>query len=56
MNQTIEGLIADLRKRNEAAGTSVRCPQCNVGIGKYCRDKNGQAIVHPARVTLARSR
>ena len=34
-------------------GVEVRCPTCNAGIGKFCRDENYVRILHPARVEAA---
>ena len=50
-------LVRQIQSRAEAYGLSVRCPECNAGIGKWCRvdmTSDSSAIVrHEARVAAA---
>lgn len=59
---TIDELIAQLKAKHEAAGTSVRCPVCNAGAGRWClRDgitihrSATDIVIHAERVALAKS-
>lgn len=58
---SIEQLIGGITAGHEARGTSVRCPVCNAGIGKFClRDgvtvhrSAADITIHPERVALAK--
>lgn len=57
MNATINSLIEQMKARAAAHGLSVRCPECNAGIGKWCRidmaDQSSAIVKHEARVALA---
>ena len=50
----LEVLIDQLKAQADAGRLDVRCPTCNVGRGRWCRDANGEAIVHEARTKLPR--
>lgn len=58
---TTEQLIENIKASNAARGTSVRCPVCNAGIGKFCLrpgvtiHRSGDDITtHAERVALAK--
>ena len=62
MTQTIEQLLADIKAKNAERGTSVRCPVCNAGIGKFCLKEGvtvhrsaADIVTHAERVALANS-
>lgn len=57
---TTEQLIANIKASNAARGTSVRCPVCNAGIGKFCLKPGvtihrsaADIVTHAERVALA---
>jgi hypothetical protein len=49
----IEELLQQSRDLHTAHGTDVRCPVCDAGIGKFCRDADGNRILHAERVALS---
>lgn len=57
---TTEELIASIQARNATYGTSVRCPICNAGRGRFCRvdmsdtakGMSSRVIRHDERVAL----
>ena len=59
--ERIDTLIARMREVAADHGTSVRCPECGAGAGKFCRvamrdtpEAEYRAIVlHPKRIDAA---
>lgn len=58
--QIIETLAAMSKRNKEVYGMTVRCPECNAGIGKFClragvtvHNDASDIVIHEARVVLA---
>ena len=50
--RSIEDMMEQGLRMHMEHGTDVRCPRCNAGTGKFCRDDAGVRVLHSERVRV----